>query len=122
MPEKVAHPKEAHMKRLDRPPCHKWWSHVLILLAVLVALASVPPTQAAMSVRLVKDINPAGANGLSSDPYFTAVGSTLFFVADDGVHGRELWTSDGTESGTNMVKDAFPNDGLELNYSELTAV
>jgi ELWxxDGT repeat protein len=37
------------------------------------------------------------------------IGGTLFFEADDGVHGRELWTSDG--STTRMVKDINPGLG-----------
>src|SRR5262249_4710026 len=33
----------------------------------------------------------------------------LFFRANDGIHGRELWTSDGTEEGTRLVKDINPS-------------
>lgn len=35
-------------------------------------------------------------------------GYKAFFCADDGVHGQELWASDGTPEGTYMVKDICP--------------
>src|SRR5262249_47209633 len=38
----------------------------------------------------------------------TAIGSTLFFTANDGTTGRELWKSDGTAAGTMLVKDIHP--------------
>ncbi|MBE7472259.1 MAG: hypothetical protein DPW09_10260 [Anaerolineae bacterium] len=38
----------------------------------------------------------------------TNVNGTLFFTTDDGVHGVELWKSNGTAAGTVMVKDVRP--------------
>jgi ELWxxDGT repeat protein len=38
----------------------------------------------------------------------TNVSGTLFFSVDDGVFGRGLWKSDGSEGGTVLVKDIFP--------------
>jgi ELWxxDGT repeat protein/cysteine-rich repeat protein len=55
---------------------------------------------------MVKDIYP-GSEG-SNLKFFTNVNGTLFFTANDGVHGQELWKSDGTEEGTIMVKDINP--------------
>jgi ELWxxDGT repeat protein len=34
----------------------------------------------------------------------------LFFVADDGKHGKELWETDGSFDGTKMVVDINPKD------------
>jgi len=42
------------------------------------------------------------------------VSNTLFFNADDGIHGRELWKSDGTAAGTVMVKDIDEGSGHAL--------
>ena len=50
--------------------------------------------------------------GASSYPsVLTAVGRTLYFTAADGVHGQELWRSDGTARGTRIVKDIVPGPG-----------
>ena len=40
--------------------------------------------------------------------YLTNLNGTLFFTANDGVHGSELWKTDGTASGTVLVKDIDP--------------
>jgi ELWxxDGT repeat protein len=43
--------------------------------------------------------------------YLTGFRGTLHFDASDGVHGTELWRSDGTEAGTTMLKDLNPAGG-----------
>jgi ELWxxDGT repeat protein len=63
--------------------------------------------------RLVRDINP-GEEGAFSPflaPGFVVVDRTLYFAADDGWFGRELWRSDGTLLGTWMVADLEPGHG-----------
>jgi ELWxxDGT repeat protein len=58
---------------------------------------------------MVKDINTVVGN--SNSPYssnpskFVVVGNTLYFSAYDGIHGEELWKTDGTAACTVMVKD-----------------
>src|SRR6266567_3839963 len=52
---------------------------------------------------LVKDIDP-GTGGSYVD-HLTNVNGTLYFTANDGTNGNELWKSDGTAGGTVLVKD-----------------
>lgn len=47
--------------------------------------------------------DPKGAPAGSLPTELRAIGSTLFFHADDGIHGRELWVSDGTGAGTHRI-------------------
>ena len=55
------------------------------------------------NLELVKDINPL--TGSSNPSNSIAIGTTLYFTANDGVSGVELWKSDGTAAGTVRVKD-----------------
>jgi ELWxxDGT repeat protein len=48
------------------------------------------------------------SNYYANFSWITVVNNQLFFVADDGVHGPELWRSNGTPEGTIMLKDIIP--------------
>ena len=59
--------------------------------------------------QMLKDIWPARGPNPSADPQqLTAVGDLVFFVVNDARHGAELWRSDGTDTGTFLVKDIYP--------------
>ena len=78
---------------------------------------------------LVKDIRtdvyagPNGSYAYGSNPrYLTDVNGTLFFVANDGIHGAELWQSDGTVAGTMLVKDINPGSDAYVGPRNLVNV
>jgi ELWxxDGT repeat protein len=61
--------------------------------------------------KMLKNIAPGGLSGFNSlnwypeyHPLFT-VGERALFVANDGTTGSELWVSDGTETGTRLLKE-----------------
>src|SRR5262249_18091383 len=61
---------------------------------------------------MVKRINTADPALHGSRPSaLTSFNGNLYFMASDGIHGTELWKSDGTEAGTMLVKDLQPGAG-----------
>ena len=78
---------------------------VVAAIASLALLGAPNPVAGAAGPTLIRDINPGGSADPSS---LTRVGNVIFFAADDGIHGRELWTSDGTAAGTRLVRDIRP--------------
>ncbi len=78
---------------------------------------------------LIKDIHPGTTiqegssreisnSSLAAGAQLVATDDTLYFYADDGVSGRELWKSDGTSAGTLRVKDV--RNGSESSQSSNT--
>lgn len=76
---------------------------LVILLLATSAFAASP--------YLVKDITTTGANGSSLSDGFTLFQGLAYFAADDGLHGRELWKTDGTVAGTKLALDLDPGTG-----------
>ncbi|MGL4630272.1 MAG: ELWxxDGT repeat protein, partial [Leadbetterella sp.] len=69
---------------------------------------------------LVSDINPGANDGVGLIEIMI-MGNRVFFEGSTSLHGRELWSSDGTSAGTTMVADLVL--GSEGSYpSNLTIV
>lgn len=71
--------------------------------ALTVLLFSGSNLNAQATPTLIKDIFPGVNHSVPSS--LTKFYDNIYFQATDGSNGKELWKSDGTESGTVMLKD-----------------
>ena len=58
---------------------------------------------------LLRDLNPGRPSGISGGSGIAAgPDGIVYFAGDDGIHGLELWRTDGTPEGTRLVADLLP--------------
>ena len=102
---------------------HSVWTFHYFATSDSIYFVEKSPTQPATYSLLKIDKNSlnlqALATGLSSVSQLFAIDDTLYFRADDGVHGDELWRSDGTIAGTVLAVDiasGTSDSDIRLNY------
>src|SRR4030095_1414049 len=83
-----------------------WSGSIPVIAAAALLFVSQASALEVPVVRLVKDINP-GTDG-SDAAAFVRLNGLAYFRATDGSHGYELWRTDGTEAGTELVIDLNP--------------
>src|ERR1043166_6823235 len=81
------------------------WSALLALTLLL------PFPVTAQPAFRVDDLNTTLTGGTDQWPFsgwFAELNGIVYFTVTDGVHGQELWRTNGTNSGTWLVKDICP--------------
>jgi ELWxxDGT repeat protein len=67
---------------------------------------------------MLRDINPGSASSVYAGATpFTEVNGVMYLAANDGQNGVELWRTDGTTSGTFLVKDIDPTKFTFGNFT-----
>ena len=109
------------MNRRVRSRLVRRWRALVSTSLALACLAFSSPVRAQGTAYLVRDIEERPRQGTVAVRSIAAIGERVFFAGNDAHHGFELWTSDGSEEGTRLVKDIIPGPRGAV-ASDLTAV
>ena len=63
---------------------------------------------------LVKDINPGVSSALPK--CWARLKDKIYFLADDGIHGSEIWSTDGSLAGTSMLKHIVQRTEMRFEF------
>ena len=76
----------------------------ILLLLIFIAFSGNASSQ---SFTLLKDINATPSHGYATPAPLGMLGNNLIFWATTLTKGTEIWKTDGTASGTILLKDIF---------------
>src|SRR4030042_2127562 len=89
---------------------------IILLLALFLCVTAFNKVFAQW-VSMVYDINQSLSSNSSSSPSNLYIyNNKLYFAANDGIHGNELWECDGI-NGPAMVADIYKESGSSTPYS-----
>ena len=60
-------------------------------------------------------VSGGNINNFNFHQFYTSFNGKIYFTANDGTHGVELWSSDGTAANTQLVKDINVGSGDGVN-------
>lgn len=85
------------------------FASILFVISIFYPVSNSQITDELPPPHLVMDINQHNSYFLSAYGSMAELNGTMYLSGWDGLHGGQLWKSDGTESGTIMVTDSLPD-------------
>ncbi len=86
---------------------------ILLILISIIKINAQTIDASLIQLNFIGDSNPK---------YLTSDLNQIFFSADDGVHGRELWLFNTINNTSNLVKDIYPGTQYGIDNSKFEII